>query len=143
MGQEWELSFRLGMRPWIVVEYSATIVIFLIYPIIQGSFSDGMPLGTPVGVFKGSLLNPMHGSLVTSSLMRESTENKSTNSGYRYGQEEETENIVAVHGYFGRLLFYASFNNSRSLHFFLATWPVVGIWFTVLGISTMAFKKWF
>jgi hypothetical protein len=30
------------------------------------------------------------------------------------------------------------FNNSRSLHFFLAAWPVVGIWFTALGISTMA-----
>ena len=46
---------------------------------------------------------------------------------------------MAAHGYFGRLSFqYASFNNSRSLHFFLAAWPVVGIWFTSLGISTMA-----
>jgi photosystem II P680 reaction center D1 protein len=55
--------------------------------------------------------------------------------------EEETYNIVAAHGYFGRLIFqYASFNNSRSLHFFLAAWPVVGIWFTALGISTMAFN---
>ncbi len=46
-----------------------------------------------------------------------------------------------AHGYFGRLIFqYASFNNSRSLHFFLAAWPVVGIWFTALGISTMAFN---
>jgi photosystem II P680 reaction center D1 protein len=44
-------------------------------------------------------------------------------------------NIVAAHGYFGRLIFqYASFNNSRSLHFFLA------IWFTALGVSTMAFN---
>jgi len=36
---------------------------------------------------------------------------------------------VAAHGYFGRLdsFQYASFNNSRSLHFLLATWPVVGI----------------
>ena len=49
--------------------------------------------------------------------------------------------IVAAHGYFGRLIFqYASFNNSRSLHFFLAAWPVVGIWFTALGVSTMAFN---
>ena len=48
---------------------------------------------------------------------------------------------LAGHGYFGRLLFqYASFNNSRSLHFFLALWPVVGIWFTSLGVSTMAFN---
>jgi hypothetical protein len=28
---------------------------------------------------------------------------------------------------------YASFNNSRSLHFFLGAWPVVGIWFTAMG----------
>jgi photosystem II P680 reaction center D1 protein len=48
---------------------------------------------------------------------------------------------VAAHGYFGRLIFqYASFNNSRSLHFFLAIWPVMGIWFTALGVSTMAFN---
>ena len=48
---------------------------------------------------------------------------------------------MAAHGYFGRLIFqYASFNNSRSLHFFLAAWPVVGIWFTSMGISTMAFN---
>ena len=61
--------------------------------------------------------------------------------GYKFRQEEETYNIVAAHGYFGRLIFqYASFNNSRSLHFFLAAWPVVGIWFTALGISTMAFN---
>ncbi|GJN00791.1 hypothetical protein PR202_ga17998 [Eleusine coracana subsp. coracana] len=83
----------------------------------------------------------MHGSLVTSSLIRETTENESANEGYKFGQEEETYNIVAAHGYFGRLIFqYASFNNSRSLHFFLAAWPIVGIWFTALGISTMAFN---
>jgi len=75
------------------------------------------------------------GSLVTSSLIRETTENESANEGYKFGQEEETYNIVAAHGYFGRLIFqYASFNNSRSLHFFLAAWPVVCIWFTALGI---------
>nr|YP_009163382.1 photosystem II Q(b) protein D1 [Cymbidium faberi]AKU70879.1 photosystem II Q(b) protein D1 [Cymbidium faberi] len=213
MGREWELSFRLGMRPWIAVAYSAPVAaataVFLIYPIGQGSFSDGMPLGIsgtfnfmivfqaehnilimaatavfliyPIGqgsfsdgmllgisgtfnfmivfqaehnilmhpfhmlgvagVFGGSLFSAMHGSLVTSSLIRETTENESANEGYRFGQEEETYNIVAAHGYFGRLIFqYASFNNSRSLHFFLAAWPVVGIWFTALGISTMAFN---
>jgi photosystem II P680 reaction center D1 protein len=45
MGREWELSFRLGMRPWIAVAYSAPVAaataVFLIYPIGQGSFSDG------------------------------------------------------------------------------------------------------
>ncbi len=52
---------------------------------------------------------------------------ESQNYGYKFGQEEETYNIVAAHGYFGRLIFqYASFNNSRALHFFLGAWPVVG-----------------
>ena len=170
MGREWELSYRLGMRPWICVAYSAPLsaamAVFLVYPFGQGSFSDGMPLGISgtfnymlvfqaehnilmhpfhmlgvAGVFGGSLFSAMHGSLVTSSLVRETTESESQNYGYKFGQEEETYNIVAAHGYFGRLIFqYASFNNSRSLHFFLAAWPVVGIWFTALGVSTMAFN---
>ena len=170
MGRESELSYRLGMRPWIFVAYSAPVAaataVFLVYPFGQGSFSDGMPLGISgtfnymlvfqaehnilmhpfhmlgvAGVFGGSLFSAMHGSLVTSSLVRETTEDVSQNYGYKFGQEEETYNIVAAHGYFGRLIFqYASFNNSRSLHFFLAAWPVVGIWFTALGVSTMAFN---
>jgi len=157
MGREWELSYRLGMRPWIFVAYSAPVAaataVFLVYPFGQGSFSDAMPLGISgtfnymlvfqaehnilmhpfhmlgvAGVFGGSLFSAMHGSLVTSSLVRETTEEVSQNYGYKFGQEEETYNIVAAHGYFGRLIFqYASFNNSRSLHFFLAAWPVVGI----------------
>ncbi|KAM3699595.1 hypothetical protein ACJW31_05G037400 [Castanea mollissima] len=143
MRHEWELSFRLGMRPWIAVAYSAPVAaataVFLIYPIGQKSFSNGMPLGISgtfnfmivfqaehnilmhpfhmlgvAGVFGGSLFSAMHGSLVTSSLIRETTENESANEGYKFGQEEETYNIVAAHGYFGRLIFqYASFNNSR------------------------------
>jgi photosystem II P680 reaction center D1 protein len=81
------------------------------------------------GVFGGSLFSAMHGSLVTS-LIRETTENESANEGYKFGQEEETYNIVAAHGYFGRLIFqYASFNNSRSLHFFLALLFVFGTYF--------------
>ena len=170
MGREWELSYRLGMRPWIFVAYSAPVAaataVFLVYPFGQGSFSDGMPLGISgtfnymlvfqaehnilmhpfhmlgvAGVFGGALFSAMHGSLVTSSLIRETTEEVSQNNGYKFGQEEETYNLVAAHGYFGRLIFqYASFNNSRSLHFFLAAWPVVGIWFTALGVSTMAFN---
>jgi photosystem II P680 reaction center D1 protein len=45
------------------------------------------------GVFGGSLFSAMHGSLVTSSLIRETTENESANAGYKFGQEEETYNI--------------------------------------------------
>jgi photosystem II P680 reaction center D1 protein len=93
------------------------------------------------GVFGGSLFSAMHGSLVTSSLVRETTEQESQNYGYKFGQEEETYNIVAAHGYFGRLIFqYASFNNSRSLHFFLAAWPVIGIWFAAMGIAMSSFN---
>jgi photosystem II P680 reaction center D1 protein len=126
MGREWELSVRLGMRPWIAGAYSApgaaATAVFLISPSGQGSFSDGMPLGISgtfnfmivfqaehnilmhpfhmlgvAGVFGGSLFSAMHGSLVTSSLIRETTENESANEGYRFGQEEETYNIVATH----------------------------------------------
>ena len=109
MGRQWELSYRLGMRPWICVAYSAPLsaafAVFLIYPFGQGSFSDGMPLGISgsfnymlvfqaehnilmhpfhmlgvAGVFGGSLFSAMHGSLVTSSLVRETTEAESQNS---------------------------------------------------------------
>jgi photosystem II P680 reaction center D1 protein len=170
MGREWEFSFRLGMRPWIFIAFSAPVIagcaVFIVYPIGQGSFSDGMPLGISgtfnfmlvfqaehnilmhpfhilgvAGVFGGSLFSAMHGSLVTSSLLAESAGDLSLNTGYNFGQEDETYSIPGAHGYFGRLIFqYASFNNSRSLHFFLAAWPVIGIWFTALGVSTMAFN---
>jgi photosystem II P680 reaction center D1 protein len=107
MGREWELSYRLGMRPWIFVAYSAPVAaataVFLVYPFGQGSFSDAMPLGISgtfnymlvfqaehnilmhpfhmlgvAGVFGGSLFSAMHGSLVTSSLVRETTEHCSS-----------------------------------------------------------------
>jgi hypothetical protein len=48
------------------------------------------------GMFGGSLFSAMHGSLVTSSLIRETTETESQNYGYKFGQEEETYNIVAA-----------------------------------------------
>jgi photosystem II P680 reaction center D1 protein len=170
MGREWEFSYRLSMRPWIFVAFSAPVVaasaVFVVYPIGQGSFSDGMPLGISgtfnfmlvfqaehnilvhpfhmlgvAGVFGASLFSAMHGSLVTSSLLCETYGDASLNQGYSFGQVDETYSISAAHGYFGRLLFkYASFNNSRSLHFLLAAWPVFGIWFTSLGVSTMAFN---
>ena len=99
MGRQWELSYRLGMRPWICVAYSAPVsaafAVFLVYPFGQGSFSDGMPLGISgtfnfmfvfqaehnilmhplhmagvAGMFGGSLFSAMHGSLVTSSLIK-------------------------------------------------------------------------
>jgi photosystem II P680 reaction center D1 protein len=116
MGREWEFSFRLGMRPWIFVAFSAPLVaasaVFIFYPIGQGSFSDGMPLGISgtfnfmlvfqaehnilmhpfhilgvAGVFGGSLFSAMHGSLVTSSLLAETSRHDTLNSGYNFGQD--------------------------------------------------------
>ena len=87
-------------------------------------------------VFGSSLFSAMHGSLVTSSLLSETVAHSSLNVGYLFGQEDETYTIPMV------VLFFitTSFNNSRSLHFFLGGWPVIGIWFTALGVSTMAFN---
>ncbi len=110
MGREWELSYRLGMRPWICLAFSApvavAIAVFLIYPISQGSFSEGMPLGISgtfnfmiifqaehnilmhpfhmlgvVGAFGGSFFCAIYGSLVSSSLICETTEKESQNNG--------------------------------------------------------------
>ena len=133
LGRKWELSYRLGLRPWICVAFSASIAsavaIFIVYPIGQGSFSYGIPLGISgtfnfmlvfqaehnilmhpfhmlglSAVFDGSLFSAMYGSLMTSTLVRETDGNESINYGYRFGQEE-TYNIVAAHEYFGRLIF--------------------------------------
>ena len=122
IGREWEYSFRLSMRPWIILAYSApvagTSAVFIVYPIGQGSFSDGMPLGISgtfnfmlvfqaehnilmhpfhflgvAAVFGGSLFSAMHGSLVTSSLIAESAEDLSLNTGYVFGQVTETYSI--------------------------------------------------
>jgi photosystem II P680 reaction center D1 protein len=171
LGRLWELSYRLGMRPWISVAFSAPVAaataIFLVYPIGQGSFSEGMPLGISgtfnfmfnfqaehnilmhpfhmiavAGIFGGAFLSSVHGSLVTSSIIRETTEIESQNKGYKFGQQEATYNLLAGHeGYLGRLLFRGSgFRNSRSIHFFIAAWPVIGTWFAALAIGTMAFN---
>ena len=49
LGREWELSYRLGMRPFIAVAYSAPAIaatsVLFIYPFGQGSWSDALPLG--------------------------------------------------------------------------------------------------
>ena len=98
LGREWECSFRLGMRTWIFIAFSSPLIaaaaVFLLYPIGQGSFSDGMPLGISgtfnfmlvfqaehnilthpfhifgvAGVFGASLFSAMHGSLFESFML--------------------------------------------------------------------------
>jgi photosystem II P680 reaction center D1 protein len=171
MGRLWELSYRLGMRPWIAVAFSApasaATAVLLIYPIGQGSFSEGMPLGISgtfyfmmslqaqhnvlmhplhmigvAGVFGGALLSALHGSLVTSSLIRETSDLESTNVGYKFGQQEGTYNLLAGHsGFLGRLLIPGfGIRNSRSVHFIMGAFPTIGIWFATLGIGVMAFN---
>ncbi|MFS8854511.1 Photosystem Q(B) protein 1 [Synechococcus sp. H55.2] len=171
LGRQWELSYRLGMRPWIAVAFSApaaaATAVLLVYPIGQGSFSEGLPLGIAgtfhfmlafqaehnilmhptswlgvAGVFGGALLASLHGSLVMSSLIRETSEEESANAGYRFGQEEVTYNFLAGHYTFlGRLgIPGLGWRNSRSVHFWMAALPTVGIWAAAIGIGMMAFN---
>jgi len=171
MGRQWELSYRLGMRPWIAIAFSApvaaAIAVLLIYPIGQGSFSEGMPLGISgtfhfmfafqaahnimmhplhmigvAGVFGGALLSATHGSLVMASLVRETSDQESANVGYRFGQQETTYNLIAGHtGYLGRLLIPPfAFRNSRSIHFLMAALPTIGIWSAAMAVGVMAFN---
>jgi photosystem II P680 reaction center D1 protein len=171
LGRQWELSYRLGMRPWVAVAFSAPVAaataVLLVYPIGHGSFSEGLPLGISgtfhfmlalqaqhnflmhpfhmlgvTGIFLGAFLSAVHGSLVTASLVRETTEVESANVGYAFGQEEATYNLLAGHaGYLGRVLIPVAANrNSRSVHFLLAALPTIGIWFAALGVGSIAFS---
>lgn len=171
LGRLWELSYRLGMRPWIAVAFSApaaaATAVFLVYPIGQGSFSEGMPLGIAgtfhfmfgfqadhnilmhplhmlgvAGIFGGALLSSLHGSLVASTLVKETTMWESANYGYKFGQEETSYNLFAGHyGFLGRLTLREwGMRNSRVIHFTLAALPTVGIWCATLGVAVMAFN---
>ena len=171
LGRQWELSYREGLRPWIAVAFSAPVAaataVLLVYPIGQGSFSEGLPLGITgtfhfmlafqahhnilmnplhmlgvAGVFGGALLAALHGSLVTSTLIRATTEIESADKGYKFGQQEVTYNYMAGHyGFLGRLLipWFAS-GNHRAFHFLLVAVPTIGIWCAAVGVSTMAFN---
>ncbi|MHC0061729.1 Photosystem Q(B) protein 1 [Nostoc sp. UIC 10890] len=171
LGRFWELSYRLGMRPWIAIAYSAPVIaatsVLLVYPIGQGSFSDGLPLGITgtfhfmlafqgdhnilmhpfhmlgvAGIFSGALFSSLHGSLVTSTLIRKTDENESINAGYKLGQKQFTYKYLAGHSSFlGRLLIpiFAS-KNHRAFHLLLAAFPTIGIWFAAMGVCSMAFN---
>jgi photosystem II P680 reaction center D1 protein len=64
------------------------------------------------------------------------TENESANEGYKFGQEEETYNSSSRFWSNLPIRFIQQLVHCT----FLAAWPVVCIWFTALGISTMAFN---
>lgn len=168
--REWELSYRLGMRPWISLAFTApvaaTMSVLLIYPVGQGSFSAGMPLGISgtfhfmllfqadhnillspfhqlgvIGVFGGAFLAAVHGSLVTSTLFRKTQPHESINAGYILGQKEPTYSFRAAQRFQQQVFWRGlSFPNSRSVHFFLAALPVAGIWSAALGVDIAAFN---
>ncbi|NJL22258.1 MAG: photosystem II q(b) protein [Leptolyngbyaceae cyanobacterium SM1_3_5] len=168
--REWELSYRLGMRPWISLAFTAPVAatasVLLIYPIGQGSFSSGMPLGISgtfhfmftfqadhnilmspfhmmgvIGVLGGAFLAATHGSLVTSTLFRKTDENQSINKGYVFGQKETTYSFRSSQKFQQKLLWRgASFPTSRSVHYFLAALPVAGIWSAAMGVDIAAFN---
>ena len=167
--REWELSYRLGMRPWISLAFTAPVAaalsVLLIYPIGQGSFSDGMPLGISgtftfmlqfqadhnilanpfhqlgvIGVLGGSMLCAVHGSLVTSSLLRRSDRTPLIGDSSMRGKARTTYSFAHVQAHQQKLFWRGfSFNTSRSLHFFLAAFPVAGIWSAALGVDMAAF----
>ena len=171
LGRLWELSYRMGTRPWIAAAFSAPVAaataVLLVYPIGQGSFSDGLPLGISgtfhfmfafqadhnilmhpfhmlgvAGIFGGALLSSLHGSLASSTLIRKTSEMESASLGYRFGQPEVTYNFMAGHyGYLGRLLVpWFAIDNHRVLHLLLVAVPTIGVWFSALGVSSMAFN---
>ncbi|KAK8479790.1 hypothetical protein V6N11_018564 [Hibiscus sabdariffa] len=107
MGREWELSFRLGI--------SGTFNFMIVFQAEHNILMHPFHMLGVAGVFGGSLFSAMHGSLVTSSLIRETTENESANEGYRFGQEEETYNIVAAHGISTMAINLNGFNFNQSV----------------------------
>ncbi len=165
--REWELSYRLGMRPWISLAFTAPVAacmsVLLIYPVGQGSFSVGMPLGISgtfhfmllfqadhnilmsplhqmgvIGVLGGAMFCAVHGSLVTSTLLRTP---EPDNAGYRLGQKMPTYSFQAAQQFQQKLFWRGvSFPNSRTVHFMLAALPVAGIWSAALGIDVAAFN---
>jgi photosystem II P680 reaction center D1 protein len=171
LGRLWELSYRIGARPWIAVAFSAPVAaataVLLVYPIGQGSFSEGLPLGITgtfhfmlgfqadhnilmhpfhmlgvAGVFGGALLGSLHGSLVSSTIFRQNPETDSPNTGYEFGQSRTTYHFLAGHyGFLGRLLIpWFGIRNHRMFHLLMAALPTIGIWFAALGVSSMAFN---
>lgn len=155
--REWELSYRLGMRPWISLAFTAPVAaavsVLLIYPVGQGSFSAGLPLGISgtftfmlqfqadheilsnpfhqlgvIGVLGGSFLCAVHGSLVSSALIHQPERSAQ---GYSLAHLQSHQEKLLWRG--------MRFKDSRSLHFFLAAFPVAGIWSAALGVDMAAF----
>ena len=156
------------MRPWISLAFTAPVAaaisVLLIYPIGQGSFASGMPLGISgtfnfmfqfqanhnslanpfhqlgvIGVFGGALLCAVHGSLVTSTLILSTSKDDVPSQPYRPQQRGRTYSLKHIQIYQEKLFWRgAYFKTSRSVHFLLAAFPVAGIWSAAIGIDMAA-----
>ena len=166
--REWELSYRLGMRPWISLAFTAPVAaavsIFIIYPIGVGSFSSGMPLGISgtftfmlefqadhnilanpfhqlgvIGVFGGAFLASVHGSLVSSAIRNHHGSSALATPSWSK-VKGPTYSFERVQHYQQTLFWRGTrFKSSRSVHFVLAAVPVAGIWSAALGVDMAAF----
>ena len=88
MGREWEFSFRLAMRPWILIgqaRISGTFNFMLVFQAEHNILMHPFHILGVTGVFGSSLFSAMHGSLVTSSLLSETVGHQSLNVGYNFG----------------------------------------------------------
>jgi len=171
--REWELSYRLGMRPWISLAFTAPVAasvsVLLVYPVGQGGFASGMPLGISgtftfmmqfqadhnilasplhqmgvIGVLGGAMLCAVHGSLVTSSLFRQPAKRETNKSEADSGNPPvcKTKTYSFEHAQtYQQGLFWkgVKFDSSRAVHFCLAALPVAGIWSAALGVDLAAF----
>ncbi|MEL7334026.1 MAG: hypothetical protein AAFN12_17395 [Cyanobacteria bacterium J06560_2] len=170
------MSYRLGMRPWISLAFTAPVAasvsVLLVYPVGQGGFASGMPLGISgtftfmmqfqadhnilasplhqmgvIGVLGGAMLCAVHGSLVTSTLLRQPAR-ASSEKDAKLGQPSGKKSALKTGAYsfehaqiYQQSLFWKGvrFNRSRTVHFCLAALPVAGIWSAALGVDLAAF----
>ena len=168
--REWELSYRLGMRPWISLAFTAPVAasvsVLLVYPVGQGGFASGMPLGISgtftfmmqfqadhnilasplhqmgvIGVLGGAMLCAVHGSLVTSTWLRPSAPLPASKKDKKEADKKrQTYSFEHAQNYLQSLFWKGvRFNSSRAVHFCLAALPVAGIWSAALGVDLAAF----
>ena len=136
----------------------------LVYPFGQGSFSDAMPLGIS-GTFNFYVRVPSRAQHLDAPIpyawscrcirwfsiqfwmcyfiSYQRLLSKSTELRLQVRSEEGLTTSLPLTV---TLVVWSSnimFNNSRSLHFFLAAFPVVCIWFTAIDVSTAIQLEWF
>ncbi|AGY58976.1 photosystem II protein D1 [Gloeobacter kilaueensis JS1] len=165
LGRLWEFSYRLGMRPWIAIAFSApasaAFAVFLIYPIGQGAFASGMPLGItgtfnwmlqlqaehdilnhPLhmlavsGVLGAALLSAFDGSVSASALV-----SRSSDEAAGAGDLIETYSLWGGYNYVWRLAISpVGLVNPRTIAATLGVFSTLGVWCGTLLVTAVAFN---